>query len=349
MVAHYPSGSNTFVKDHMATGNLVINFSRNSEDFALNRYVQIRPVEKEAGYYLELTVEESGRILHSNLDDFVWADGADAPSGEDGTEAFLFKDYRTLRRAYRFSLGDKAVDQAGWDIVETHLAVKAQQAMTARTQLVFAELSDASRYDATQVSAAAAIAGNSGNWAASTSEKQDIKRSLNHAADRIANSTLDAVRQEDLVLVIGPGTAKLLAESPEIIAHLKGSPEAGPSLRGEGPYAPGRNVRYGLPERLYGFELVVEGTRKVTSRKRATPTRAPIWADGVAALVARPGDLVAGAGGPSFSTCTLFAFEEMSVEVFHDSWQRKTRGRITDDVAVVLTAPAAGFLFTEVV
>jgi len=48
--AVYPGGSNTYVKNHAATGNLVISFSRNPKDFPFARYDQYKPVKKDSGY-----------------------------------------------------------------------------------------------------------------------------------------------------------------------------------------------------------------------------------------------------------------------------------------------------------
>ena len=58
MAAQYPSASNTFVRDHDATNKMVIDYARNINKFPVNKYAQIIPVKKVAGYYLEMTVEE---------------------------------------------------------------------------------------------------------------------------------------------------------------------------------------------------------------------------------------------------------------------------------------------------
>ena len=63
----------------------------------------------------------------------------------------------------------------------------------------------------------------------------------------------------------------------------------------------------------------------------------------------RPGDLVAPGSGPSFSTCMIFAYEEMTVETLRDTRNRRVEGHVVDDFSVVVTAPATGFLLTSVV
>jgi hypothetical protein len=47
--------------------------------------------------------------------------------------------------------------------------------------------------------------------------------------------------------------------------------------------------------------------------------------------------------GPTYSTVTLFAYEEMTVETMKDQNNRLTTSRVTDDMVSVVTAPAAGF------
>lgn len=352
MPAQFPSGSNTFVKDHSATGGLIVDFSRNVKDFAQNKYIQIRNVQKEAGYYLKMTVEEAGRIMNTNLADFVWHDGQERPLRNEGTESFEFLEYRTLRYDYGFNLGDKSVNQAEWDIVGTHSRIKAQQAMTARAQLIVTELDtlgDGSGGGATDhTSAVASITGNTGNWGQSTTQRQDIKRSLNAAANIIIQDTLAAVNETQLILVMGPDTAIEMSESQEIVDHVKHSDLALSQVRGDQQFG-NPNARFGLPLSLYGFDVIIEDAVKTTSHKGATVAKSYVLGSGTAYMVARPGDLVAASGGPSFSTCTLFAYEEMTVETLRDDRNRRQEGHVVDDLAVELTAPVTGYKFTSAV
>src|SRR5579859_7667319 len=123
-MAAYPGGFNTFVPSFDATGNLVVEFSRNPKDFALNQYITLTPVKKSVGYFLRITAEQAARVINSALlTDFVWPDGNDAPNGAWGTEAFQFFPYNTTRYAFPFRLGYKAVEQADWKILASHAAI----------------------------------------------------------------------------------------------------------------------------------------------------------------------------------------------------------------------------------
>lgn len=350
-VATFPSGNNTFVKDHESSGKLVINYSRNPNKFALNRYIQIIPVKKTAGYYLDMTVEEAGRLLNSDGAEFNFPDGADAPTGADGTESFVFKDFKTIRKAYAVRLGELAVEQAGWNISDAHLAIKAQQAMTSRTQDVVTALTNSGNFPASHVAACSAISlggvSNSGTMAASTTARQDIKRALNYAALQIITDTLGAVDETMLRVVLGPTDAAAIAECQEIVDHIKGSPEALAQVRGD---LPGKNSRFGLPDKLYGYEIVVEDAVKTTSRKGATAAKQFIWPSGSLLVCSQVGGLVGVADTPNFSTGCLFVYEkdEMAVETQHDVWNKRHDARILDNRQAKVVAPASGFLITGI-
>lgn len=342
MPAVYPSQSNVFVRDHDATNKMTIDFARNVRDFAVNQYVQVVPVKKVAGYYLKMTIEEAGRIQHTDLRNFLWPDGQPAPEGAEGTESFQYLGYETWRYAYAFQLGDLTVDQASWNILAQHASIKSRQAMTGRTQLALTAAITTGNYDATHVIDIPTLAGNSGKWSESTTARQDIKRSLFTAAERILDDTLAAIDPQDLRLVISSGLAAEISQSQELVDYIKGSPEAYAQIRGE---LPNKNRFYGIPSQLYGFEVVVDASRKVTTKKGATTARSSILAKGTPFLCSRPGGLVGVADAPNFSTLVIFAHEEMTVETLRDAPNRRTTGRVVENVVAAAVAPVSGVLF----
>jgi len=346
MVAALPSGSNTFVLSHDASHKLRIDFSRDPKKFALNRYAQIVPTPKMAGYYLKMTIEEAARVSATGVE-YAWPDGATAPNGQDGTESFEYLGFLTKRYAYPFVLGDLSVDQASWDIMGNHTAIHRQKAMTARTQAVVTAMTTTGNYDSTHYSAVSSISGASGTWAASTTARSDIKRSLMYAAELILKDTNGVVTPEDLHLVLNPSLARAMAQSQEVIDFIKGSPDAKAQLRGEGGF--GKNAYFGLPDVLYGVPIEVEQTVRVTTPKGATTARSYVMSDSSAVLCSRPGALVGEYGSPSFSTVTVFAYEkdDMTVETKHDVDNRRQLGRVVDNFQAVMTAPVSGFLFTS--
>lgn len=342
-----PSVGSVFVKDFESSGRLTVDFSRNVRDFAVNQYCQIQPVTKVAGYYRKVTIEEAGRILNTNLANFKWADGAAAPEEWGDVDNHTWLAYGCQRYKFGVPLGDLTIDQAAWDIRQEYATKKAQQAMTARTQLAVTALTTTANYDATHYAdVASGITGNTGKWSASTTARQDIKRSLNYAANIILQDTLAGVDVNDLMVVMSPTCARLISESQEIVDHIKGSPEALAQIRGE---LPGRNAIFGLPDKLYGFPIIVEKTVKVTSRKGATRAASYVMPDATPVMVSRPGGLMGVFGAPSFSTAVFFMFEEMTTETLHEPVNRRTLLRVVENYDVQVVASVSGFVFTTAV
>lgn len=344
MTAAYPAAQNVFVPDHAASGKLVVDFARNIKDFPLNSWVQIVPVKKTIGLYLKMTIEEAGRIQQTDLSNFVWPDGADSPTGDDGTESFEFQTYQTVRHAFPVRLGDLTIDQADWNITAQHASIKARQAMTARTQLAVTAATTSGTYDSSHRLDVTAITGNSGGWNESTASRQDIKRSLNTAAEAILKDTLNGVRLDDLQVVVNPTLAREMSECQEIVDYLKHSPDALAQVRGE---LPGTNVMFGLPDHLYGYKIVVEDTAKVTSKKGATRSASWIFPTATPIMCARPGGLVGVADSPNFSTVVIFAQEEMTVETLKDVTNRRQIIRVVENRAAYVVAPVSGVLFSN--
>jgi len=342
MAAVHPGPSNVYIRSHEHSNKMVIDFARNIKKFAVNKYTQVVPVEKIGGYFLRMTVEEAGRLIHADLRTYVWYDGQEAPEGIDGNESFEFFPFTAKRYAYGFRLGDLTINQASWNILDQHASIHSRKAMTARTQLAISALTNTANYSVSHVLDVSAIANNTGNWAQSTTARQDIKRSLQTAAELILDDTLAAIEMDDLVVVINSALAAELTQSQEITDYIKGSPDALAQVKGE---LPGENTMYGLPNKLYGFPLVVEATRKVTSKKGATTAKSQVLAKATPFMVARPGGLVGVADAPNFSTCVGFAQEEMTVETLRDANNRRTKGRVVDTITYDIVAPASGVLF----
>lgn len=347
MTATYPNASNTYVPE--LTDKLVVDFSRNVNKFPLNRYVQIVPVEKQNGYYTKMTREEAGRILASDGKNFLWQDSMDRPLHVGETESHDFPAYGTKRRDFGCVIGYLGAQQAAFNVKAIHAGLKAEQAMRVRTQLCVTAATTTGNYDSAHTSAVASISGVSGLWDVSTTARKDIKRSLDYAVETILKSTLNGINgAEDLMLVMSPGCARKISVSQELVDHIKGSPDALAEIRGE---LPGRNVLFGLPNRLYGINVQVEDTAKVTSKKGGTIARSFILSDSTPFLCSRPGALVSerAAETASFSTLTLFMKEEMTTEEFDEPKHRRTELHVTEDYDVAVTASISGFLFTSAV
>lgn len=341
MAAAYPSPQGVYIPSHEASGSLVIEFSRNPNKFALNQYVKIVPVTRDVGYYAKITAEEAARVLDTTGTKHFWADGQEAPMGDDQLESFEFDKYATRRYVYPFTLGQKTINQASWDILASHSRIAAQKAMTNRTQLVNTVLATGGNWGG-NTSTASALVG--GYLDQSTSTTMLIQTMILTVAESILKATLGVVQLSDMVMILNPTTARRLAKSQEIVDHIKQSPFALAQVRGD---VPNQNGKWGLPDTLYGVKVVIEDAVKVTSRKGATVARSFIHGDGSILFVSRPDGIMGVEGQPSFATVTLFVYEEMSVEQMADPNNRRTSGRVVDDFATEITAPASGYLVTS--
>jgi len=337
----FPSGYNTFVPNTDATNNLVIDFSRNPREFALPGYVQYVKVDKNVGLYIEMTIEQAGRVLADDGADYAWPYGDPAPSGKGHRESFEFKPYKTQRFAPTDSYPQEAPEQADWPLLAQASRHNAQVAMTLRTMRTLNVLLNESAYPTGHVEDVVDIEGVTGFLDESTVNRSDIKRALDHMADQIKMQTLGSVKGHQLVAVMNPTVARQLSVTQELRDYLKQSPAAKETLVGNlGPLA-----QFGFPETLYDYRIVVEDAVRVPTRKGAsTVQKNYVLGDDVILMLSRPGGLEGIDGAPSFSTATLFMKEELTVESKHDTDNRLEWTRVVDDFAPVLTAPLAGAL-----
>jgi hypothetical protein len=217
--------------------------------------------------------------------------------------------------------------------------------MTARTQAAVTLMTTAGNWAAAHTSAVSSISGVTGKWDVSTTARRDIKRSLDYAAETIVKATLGAVKQENLMVVMSPGCARRISVCQEIVDYIKGSPAAEKEL----VKTLSTPNRFGIPDTLYGYKVVIENAVKVTSRKGATKATSFVLGDTTPFMCSRVGGLEGIEGSPSFSTCQIFMYEELTTEQKHDRDNRRHLGRVVDNYAAKLVAGISGFLFTAAV
>lgn len=333
----YPSGYNTYVPNTQATNNLIIDFARNIKDFKLNQYTQTIKVTDNVGMYTRMTNEVCSRFLNAN--DSVWADANERPLGAQNLESFADETYRTIRRTFPVTLGYLSTQQASWNMTAQYQRILGTQAMTARSAVVVNELTNTANYDQSHVMDVKTNYG--GGWDVSLTTTGHIKNTIFTAVNKILRDTLGCVQQSDLMLVISAEAAAALMQSQEIVDYIKGTPDSWAMTQGTLAKGP-----YGLPETLYGIKVVVEDSVKVTSPKGASRVTDWLWPKDTAVICARPGGLTA-MQGPNFSTCVLFAKEEMTSESFDDARNRRTILSVTEDYCAKVIAPVSGVVLTK--
>lgn len=343
MTMVHSGGNNTFVPTFEQKRSLIIDFARKPSSFPVNRYTQVVPDAPTVGLYLNLDIAAAGRISALGLE-VDWPDGAPRPSGVDGTAEHEFLSYITRRKNFGFTLGQLGVENASWDNVERHSRIQQQKAMTHRATRAIAVATTTGNYSSSHQIDVESISGDASRWGASTVARSTIRKSINAAVKRIHQSTLGAVKKKDLQLVIGPDCASQISECQEVVDFIAKSPFALASLKGEA-MNDNPNVDYDLPKYLFGLELVIEDTVRVTSKPGATMASSYVLAGETPFITARPGGIEGKYGAPSFSTITCFAHEEMNIEAKTDTWHKLVEGAVSENWAYVMTAPATGIIF----
>ena len=337
-------GLNTYVPstNALATGALQVEFTRAVNSFAITRYAQIVACNQQTGYYLRLDSDDNVRV--TDINEFVWPLGNDRPVGKMNQHDFVT--FTAVRFAYPFYIPNETVKQAAWDIVAQHARSKAQLAMTARSMRTATALTGSAAVTAFTTAGNYYATGTTnsgvGAWTASTGN--NIQKGVQTALQRISLATGGAVRSEDICMVISPTIANALSQTAEVRDYVKNY------AAGALPFLQGGDIfsRYGLPPNLFGVSVVVDDSVKVSTRKGTTSsTRAFVYGNS-AIFVSRPGGLVGVEGSTSFSTCQIFAFEDMTVENWDDPKDRRIEGRVIDNSTSELVSPVSGVLVADV-
>lgn len=351
----YPGPSNTWVPSWEATGQ-VIAFARNPKKFKVNDYVAFRPAKKMVGLYLELDSDQFARVVTS--DEFTWADGAERPSGNNNLIPFDFREYRCKRYDFPVTLGNLTVEQADWNVMAFHSAMVMQQAMTAFTKRVVDVIDSATEFSG-QTDTATNLGG--GKWDVATTALPYIRKTVDAVIEAILKGTGAMVTADELRMVIGPTGARRMAESQELLDYLKQSPYAMAQVRGEDPGA--RNNHYGLPNKMYGVEIVIEDAVRVSTRKGASSTTKDFIKDSdkvtfLSKQDALPGDQVGDAPTPNFSTVQAFYYGEQGdtndksgylvVETWDDVRNKRKEVHVVQNIAEKLVAKKSGYLVTDI-
>lgn len=347
-----------------ATGQ-VISFIRDPKNYKLNDYAQLVETKKKVGVYHRLGVDQPVRM--TNIDSNVWEDGKDRPPMHGNQLKFDAVEFSTIRRTEGFTIGWQAIEQADMKLLVTHSAMAHNQLMVKRTQRAVTLLETTSNWG-NNTDTVTNLNGGRGRWDTASSDPDNpnylaIKRSLDAAMLRVmlgTNGMMSVNDKASVRLLISPNVAQKISNSAEIHDYISKSPYALAQITGD---KPGQNAQWGLPDKLYGWDIIVEDACKVTqnansseaigseaSTTGASPARRFIKNDTSAIVMSRVGGLDGQYGAPSFSTLQLYWLnKEIEIESFDDPKQRYTQGYVTEDVKEVLAAPASGFCITDLV
>lgn len=330
----FPGGVSTYVPSLSA--DLVVEFSRNPNKFPIAQYIDYRIVDKQKGYYVRMQNNTQAMVIDST--DNLWADGADSPKIIDGNDEFTFPQFTCVRRRLPKMLGQLAVDQGGWDILDQSARLLAMQVITARCLRIHSTLTTSANWGSNYATATTA---GGGTWATASSTAPYIRKSLAYAQIAIEQATLGTVSAGDLYLVMNPNTAKIVATGGEFLDFVKQNPtsigiwENSPQFR-----------LYGIPDNLMGLRVIVDNTVYTSSVPGTAATLNFTFPDGYACLLSKQ-KAVNSQAGASFSTYSAFLYEDLITEVFNDVENRRYKVFVTeniDDSAQALVAPQSGYL-----
>lgn len=334
-------GNNTFVPTFSpATGQIQVEFTRSVNQFPITQYAQIVPVTAMKGYYLKIDEEETARLV--NVQDAQWPLGEDRPTGINSD--FEFVAYQTQRFQNSFSIPQETARQSAWDIVASHARIQAAKMMTHRAYRAATTLTTAANYTSGSNYFAKSITLVSGAYIGA-SQVDPVQKIIRAAMEKIIQNTVGVVTPKDIIMVMNPTTARKIASDDGVRDYVKNTPFAYSALTGDSTFA-----TYGLPQTLFGLGgIVVDDTVQVTTRKGGAGTRGFFYGGDTPGVVfvSRPGGLI-GNEGPSFSSLSVFAYEDMTVETLEDPWNRRIKGSVVDNSAIELTAPLASLYIADI-
>lgn len=343
-----------------ATGQL-ISFIRDPKNYLINDYAQLVPTKKTVGVYHRLGVDQPVRVF--NDEEQIWADGKKRPAHHENQLKYDTIEFQTVRRDYGFTIGWKTIEQADVNILTSHAAMAQNQLMTARTNRAITLLETVSNWGS-NTDTANNLNGGAGTWDQASADPSHpnwlaIKKTLDAVAKNVkllTNGMVDANGKKGLLkLLISPGLAQKMSQSGEIHAYLKESPYALDQIRGR---KESQNAIWGLPDQLYGWDILIEDAPIVKQRQNSSeaigseagitggnPKRVFVKSDSNAVVLTRVGGLDGQYGAPSYSTLQLYYFgKELDIETFDEPKHRLTEGHCSEDVKEVLAAPASGYL-----
>lgn len=336
-----PGPNNTFVP--AATTGLILSHSRNVDKFAFLDYVKYQQVDKRLGYYKMYRAENNARVSQDMGARFSFEPGMPRPTGFDQPESFRYNPYQTYRHSPAYGLDQESVDQADDDQLAKARADIAQLLMTLRGVQIATALVNADYAEFGTTATASSLGG--GYLDAATAEAPYISKAISNSLNAIHLATTGAVEWDDFRLVMNPNTAIKLGHSQEMHAVFK------QSVYTQAMTAREKKLfsKYGLPLEIAGIKPVVDDTVRITSKDGASTTvRGYTIPDNAMFVVSRPGGIDQGMGSVARSTVTMFWYkDEMTVEEYHDTINRRYVGNVTQDVDIQVTDARTAFKITN--
>lgn len=373
-----PGPNNAYTPTPAVTG-LITSMIADPNKFPINDYIAKRPSDRQFGVYIELDSPEAIRI--TDVNDYYWASGTRRPDGSNNTIGFAMKSFKTIRRNVTFEIPTEVMDQADYDVMAHYAAANMTRMWTLLTKSIVAYLETTANWEVSDKGidhSATATALGGGLWNAGTVATPYIRQTLDQVTQNIMLDSNGVVDEDSLTLVISPGAARQMVKTAEFQDYMKNNSFALAQVMGTQQVDPkGKTVRtrnrlFGLPNQIYGYELVVEDSVINTAQKAATPSRSFIKSDNSAVVLSKkdnlPGDRVGSAPVSNFSTFQLFYWDKeasyantkeglygkkaemgglVNVGFYNNLRDEIYEGFITSNWATEMVAPETGYLITN--
>jgi hypothetical protein len=340
---------------------LLVNYARNQNDFAVNQYCTVSTVNRIQGIYPKFFAPDQIRNGTSDGTDNIWEDGTpiDLTKIKANMTRRTHIRYDLVRYKKEDTIGYLTIDQSEYDERRLRLNDLSSQMMTLRTLLVLNQAMTSTNYPTAHVATATAwgnltSSGNGGFWNAGTVNNPTIGYALAAARNQIYLATNGKVKQKDLRLVLTPVDAGKMATSQEIRAYLAQQSKSLNVLKGEDPNA---NEDWMLPNPLYGFQVIIEGTPSVVGVQKQATADTQTYAmasfatgTGTAFIAARPGGVDAGIAGAQFSTIHILEKSGEAMQPYVEDLGERQKlhyCRVSDMIVPLVPAPESGALITN--
>lgn len=342
-----PGGQDTYVPLLELSGNLMIEYARNLHhtSLAINRACRVTPVKNTYGTYLQFNPLDLARNVNIPYDP-DWAPGTLRPTGFESNLQFKTLTFRCDRKNHGKTLDKLGVDLANWPIMKAHTEALAQDAMTYRAIKVYNKMFDSTQYDATHVFSATTASG-TGFLSGGTIADPRIKNAFDYAARIIMKDSMGKVQFGGLSVLMNHNTALKLSSTRELREYLAQQVNSEAQLRLD--RGKSLNDAFGLPDRLYGYNVIVDSLfYSAVNKGNASLSGTPVIADNQILVCLADGPQEVPEGAPSYNTCHVFSYEEMTVESTEDTRNRLVFLDIVNNFTPEIVAPVTACLIQNI-
>lgn len=339
-----------------ATGQVIAQ-ARDPKKYKLNKYTQLVKTDDELFLYYYIHPDDF--VRHYNDKASVWEDGQKRPEKTGQRVRHKTREGQAIRRDYDFQIGWRTLKRADYNVLLSNTRSAENECMIAWTQECISLLETAGNWSGNTANAVDLAGG--AQWDQGTPEDPVIKKTLLDLAERITLATNGIVGDYEnpddvgLILLLSPHAARRMATTPELHAIYKESTytERLVAKAGVNP-----NAVWGLPEMLYGYKVIVENAVRVSESPQDDDTIAATTGSPAprrfiksfdSAVVLSQEKVDGNIGAPNYSTVQRYYVDrEMSVEIFDEAKHEYTDGHVVRHGTTHVTAPATGFLVTNI-